>query len=96
MRREPIGLGEDDVKRDDKSAQLGEAGDQICNARTGPRPLTELSEALFVNVDDNDRPLCGDAGLYELKDVECPQAKLLEGSRIGDAQEEQREQQRHA
>ena len=95
-RRQPVRLGEDDVEGDRGGAELGQPRDQVGDARARPRPLAELAQAFLVDIDDDDRPLRGDAGLDDLEEIEGPQAQLFERARIGDAQEHQREQQRHA
>ncbi len=96
VRRKPVGLGEDDVECDDQRARLGQASDQFGDAGSRPRPLTELSQALLVDVDDDDRALRRDARLQDLEEIECPETELFERCRIGDAQERQRQQQRDA
>ena len=56
-RRQPVGLGEDDVEGDGGGAELGQARDQVGDARARPRPLAELAQAFLVDIDDDDRPL---------------------------------------
>ena len=94
VRRKPVGLREDDVECDDQRTRLGQASDQIGEAGSRPRPLTELSQALLVDVDDDDRALRCDARLQDLEEIECPETELFERCRIGDAQERQCQQQR--
>jgi hypothetical protein len=55
--------------------------------------LSELAEAFFVDIDDDDRSLRRDTRSYLLEDIESSQAQLLQGRGIGDAQEQQRDQQ---
>ena len=95
-RRQPVRLGEDDVEGDGGRAELGQPRDQVGDARARPRQLAELAQAFLVDIDDDDRPLRRHARLDDLEEIEGPQAKLFERARIGDAQEQQREQQRHA
>ena len=77
-RRQPVRLGEDDVEGDRRGAELGQPRDHVGDARSRPRQLAELSQAFLVDIDDDDRPLRGDARLDHLEKIEGPQAKLFE------------------
>ena len=70
LRRHAIGFGKDDVEADDDGAEFGQARDQVGDARARPRPLAERLQAFLVDIDDDDRPLLGDARLEHLKEVE--------------------------
>ena len=96
LRRHAVGFGKDDVEADDDGAELGQARDQVGDAGARPRPLAERLEAFLVDIDDDDRPLLGDARLESLKEVEGLEANFLDRRRIGDAQENQGEQQAQA
>ena len=94
-RRQPVWLCKDDVEGNRCGAKLGELGDEIGDARAGPRPLTEFAQACLIDIDDHDGPLRCDAGLDDLKDIESPQPELFKRQGVGDAQEQQRHQQRY-
>ncbi len=55
---EPIGLREDDVEGDHNGAKPGQIGDEVRDPCPRPGPLTEFCQALFVDIDNGDRP-CG-------------------------------------
>ena len=90
--RHPVGLGEYDVERDDERAHLRQAGDQIGNARARPWPLADRLQALFIDIDDDDRPFRRIARMEHLEKIEDANAQLLERQRIGDAQAGKRDQ----
>ena len=54
-RRHAVRLGEDHVKTDGNSAELGDARDQIGDGGARPRPLPDRLEACLVDIDDDDR-----------------------------------------
>ena len=60
---EPVGLGEDDVEGDHHGAEPGQIGDHVRDARARPRPLAELGQAGFVDIDNGDRPCRLHAGI---------------------------------
>ena len=55
---EPVGLREHGVERDHDRAKPGQVGDDVGDPRPRPRPLAEprIGQALFVDIDDGDRP----------------------------------------
>ena len=80
-RRQPVRFGEHDVEGDGGGAKLGQARDQVGDARARPRQLAELAQAFLVDIDDDDRPLRCNARLDDLEDVEGPQPKLFKRRR---------------
>jgi hypothetical protein len=91
--RHSVRLGENDVKPNGDHPKLGELRDQVRNDRARPRPLSNLLEARFIDVDDDDRPRHRLAWPQRLIEVEGPQPNLLERLRIQDAQRHERKQQ---
>ena len=76
---EAVGLGEHDVEGDHGGAELGQVGDQIGDPRPRPRPLAEFRQALFVDIDDGDRPCRSSraarcAGRYRRSGREAPRS----------------------
>ena len=78
---EPVGFREHDVEGDHGGAELGQVGDQIRDVRPRPWPLSELGQALFVDIDNGDRPCGLDPRLDDLKRIEGPDPKLLDRRR---------------
>ena len=62
-------------------ASLGQTRDEIGDERARPRPLPELLQALFVDIDDDDRPLRCIARMQHLKEIENADAKLFDRTR---------------
>ena len=85
-----------DVEGDHDGAEPGQFGDEVGDPRARPRPLPELFQALFVDIDDGDRPCGLLARIDALEGVEGPDPNLLDRSRIGDAQRGKPDQQRKA
>lgn len=73
-RRHPIGFGEDDIEADRDGAELPQLRDQIGNDRAGPRPLPDLLQARFVDIDDDNRPRGLFARTQNLKKIEGAQS----------------------
>ncbi len=93
---EPIGLREDDVEGDHDGAEFCEAGDHIRDPRPRPRPLAEFLQALFIDIDDADRPDRLHTGIDALVGIESPDPDFLDWSGIGNAQRGKADQERQA
>ena len=52
-----IRLGEDDVQRDHRGAQLADAGDELRDQIATPRPLADRRQAALVHIHDRDSAL---------------------------------------
>jgi hypothetical protein len=94
--RHPVGLGENDVEADRHHAKLGEPRDKVRKDGARPRPLPDLLEARFVDVDDDHGPRHRLPRTQPLEKVEGSQPDFLERRRIEDAQRNEREQQQNA
>ena len=95
-RRHAIGLREDDVKANRDGAGSTQPGDEIGDYRPRPRPLPDLPQAGFVDVDDDDRPHFLFARAQDLKQIERAQSQFFDRQRVGDAQWHKREQEQYA
>jgi hypothetical protein len=95
-RRHPVGLGENNIKADSGSTELGDARDQIGNRGARPRPLPNGLEACLVDIDDDDRKSGLRARPPDLKEVESSQPPVLDRARIEQPQRYQCEQQHQA
>jgi hypothetical protein len=93
---EPVGLGEHDIEGDYDGAERGELVDQIGDPGPGPGPLAKFRQALFVDVDNGDRPCRLHPGLDHLEGIEGPEPDLLDRKGIGDAQGRESDQERQA
>jgi hypothetical protein len=93
-RRHAVGLGKDDVKANRDGAGGTQTGDEIGDHR--PRPLPDLPQAGFVDIDDDDRPHFLFARAQDLKQVERAQSQFFDRQRVGDAQRHKREQEQYA
>jgi hypothetical protein len=58
--------------------------------------LPKLRQALFVDIDDGDRPCGLHPGIDELESIESSDPKLLDRRRIGDPEGRERDQERQA
>jgi hypothetical protein len=94
--RHAVGFGEDDIETDRHCAKLRDAGDQIGDGRTRPRPLPDLFQTGLVDIDNDHRPYRLHPRPQHLKEVEGADAQFRKRSRIGKAQRHQREQKREA
>ncbi len=94
--RHSVRLGEDDIKCDRHGAKLGEFCDKIGDNRARPRPLTDVLQARFVEVYDDNRPRRSLTREQALIEVEGPQPDFLERQRVEDAQWNKREQEQDA
>ena len=83
---EPVGLEEHHVEGDHDRAKVGQVEDHVREVRSRPRPLAEFRQALFVDVDDGDRPGGLHARLDALEGVEDPDPQFLDRRVVGDAQ----------
>ena len=82
-RRHPVGFRENDVERHHQCAHLGETRNNVGDACTRPRPLTDAVQALFVNIDNDDRPLRCIARMQHLKEIENADAELMQQDGVG-------------
>ena len=95
-RRHAVGLGKDDVKANRDGAGGTQTGDEIGDHSPRPRPLPDLPQAGFVDIDDDDRPHFLFARAQDLKQVERAQSQFFDRQRVGDAQRHKREQEQYA
>ena len=94
---EPVGLREHDIEGDRRGAEPGQIGDDVGDPGSRPGKLTEFRQTLFVDIDDGDRRLGHLRARFDaLEVIEGADAKLLDRSRIGDAQGGDADQQRQA
>jgi hypothetical protein len=80
---EPVGLREHDVEADRHRPEPGQVGDQVRDPCPRPRPLAEFRQALFIDVDDDDRPCGLHAGIDDLEGIESPDPEFLDRRGIG-------------
>ena len=93
---EPVGLREHDVEGDHDGAKPGEIGDEVRHARPRPWPLAEFRQALFVDIDNGDRPCGLYARVDALEAIEGSDPDLLDRRGVGDAQRREADQERQA
>ena len=90
------GSGKHDVEPDRDGAEPGQVDDDVRDPCPRPGKLAEFGQALFVDIDDGDRPCGLHAGVEALKSIEGSDPKFLDRSEIGDAQRRYSDQERQA
>src|SRR5262249_34496292 len=65
---------------------LGQARNQIGDARAWPWPLADGVQALLVNIDNDDWPLRCSARLQNLEEIKNADPQFLDRQRVGGAQ----------
>ena len=96
FRVEPVGLRKHHVEGNHDGAEIGQLRYQIREPRPRPRPLSELFQALVVDIDDGDRTCGLLARIDALEGVEGSNADLLDRSRVPHAQRGNPDQQGNA
>ena len=96
VRVQPVGFGKNHVESNGNGAKIGKVDDHIRQARARPRPLAELLQAGFVDINDGDRARGLHARNKALVEVESPDPKFFDRRKIGDAQRRDADQQENA
>ena len=93
--RGAVGLGEQDIEADDRGAFAGQLDEEVAHLGSRPRPLPELRQRFFVDVDDADRqPRIVGLRRELLIGIEGDQAQRTHEERIHRAHQRRRRQER--
>src|SRR3984957_20266503 len=96
VRVQPVGFGKNHVESNGNGAKIGKVDDHVRQARARPRPLAELLQARFIDVDDGDRTRRLHARIEALVEIESPDPEFFDRRKIGDAQRRDPDQQEKA